>query len=324
MKTPVVLFIFKRKHTLTRIMERIAEAAPERFYIIADQGRDNYEKALAQECRDLVESLVTWDCEVIKDYAAENRGVFAQIGLGAERVFKKEETAIFLEDDNLPDSTFFQYCEEMLARYSNDERVLWVCGTNYLERYRHDNGFYLSQHLTPCGWASWAAKFTSFYDKDLTLTDTPDWKKVVKSHYSDRRLYRQQLRDILAEKTRRDEGERYRSWDFHMNLTIRYHGFYSVVPSVNLIENIGVDEFGTHGTPQAGDPLSEIMSQRFCGVPAHPLSFPLEAEDSGTFDPEFEREIGEVILYPAKYRIPMQVKGFIKNLLGVKPGKSLR
>ena len=74
MKTPVVLFIFKRKQTLARIMERIAQAAPERLYIIADQGRDEAEKALAEECRNLVESLVTWDCELVKDYASENRG----------------------------------------------------------------------------------------------------------------------------------------------------------------------------------------------------------------------------------------------------------
>lgn len=324
MKTPVVLFIFKRKQTLARIMERIAQAAPERLYIVADQGRDEAEKALAEECRNLVESLVTWDCELVKDYASENRGVFAQIGLGAERVFEKEDTAIFLEDDNLPDPTFFPYCEEMLRRYAADERVLWVCGTNYLGKYKNDNSFYLSRQLTPCGWASWADKFTRFYDKDLTLTDTHGWKRVVKSHYLDRRLYRQQMRDILAERTRRNEGTRYQSWDFHMNLTIRYHGLYSIVPSVNLIENIGVDEFGTHGTPQQGDALSDIMTQRFCEVPTQPLSFPLDLCDSGLLNPEFERKIGEIILYPAKYRIPMEIKDFIKMFIGVKPGKSIR
>lgn len=324
MKTPVVLFIFKRKHTLARIMERIAQAAPETFYIISDQGRNEEEKALVLECRALVESLVTWNCEVVKDYANENRGVYAQIGLGAERVFAREETAIFLEDDNLPDQTFFPYCEEMLDRYAEDERVLWVCGTNYLGKFRHDNGFYLSHHLTPCGWASWATKYSFYYDKNLSITDKDGWKKVVKSHYSDVRLYRQQLRDILAERTRRDEGERYRSWDFHMNLSIRYNNLYSVVPSVNLIENIGVDEFGTHGTPSQGDELTDIMTQRFCGVPTQPLSFPLDAVDSGSFDQEFEREVGNVILYPAKYRVPMQFKSAIKSILGVKPGKSFR
>ena len=324
MKTPVVLFIFKRQHTLPRIMERIALAKPERFYIVSDQGRDKSERALVDECRNLVESLITWDCEVIKDYAEENRGVYAQIGLGATRIFEREETAIFLEDDNLPDPSFFSFCEEMLSRYKNDQRVLWVCGTNYLGKYRHDNGYYLSQHLTPCGWASWSAKFNRLYDKDLEITDKPNWKKAVRAHYNDKRLYRQQLRDILAERVRRDEGERYRSWDFHMNLTIRYYGMYGVVPSVNLIENIGVDEFGTHGSPLEGDPLTDLMTKRFCGVPAGHLIFPLDADDAGTIDPIFEQMIGDIILYPAKYRIPMQVKGVIKKLLGIKPGKSVR
>lgn len=324
MKTPVVLFIFKRKHSLPMIMERIAKAKPERLYVIADQGRNEIEKRQAQECRELVESLVSWDCELIRDYASENRGVFEQIGKGACRVFQKESSAIFLEDDNLPEVTFFQFCEEMLNRYENDDQVFWVCGTNYLERYKHDNGFYLSHHLTPCGWASWSRKFLSLYDADLKITDIPGWKRTFKSHYTDKRLYHQQLRDILAEKVRRDEGSRYRSWDFHMNLTVRFYNLYSVVPSVNQIKNIGVDEFGTHSTPQSGDSLSDIMAMRFCNVPSHPLSFPLLAEDAGSFNPDFEKRVGDVILYPRRYRFSMFIKTAIKRMLGIKPGKSVK
>lgn len=323
MKTPVVLFIFKRKHTLPMILARIAEARPERFYIVADQGRNDEERRLARECRELVESLVTWDCEVIKDYATDNRGVFEQIGKGACRVFQNEETAIFLEDDNLPEVSFFRYCEEMLAKYKEDKRVLWVCGTNYLEYYKSNNGYYLSHHLTPCGWASWANKFLPLYDSNLSITDMSGWKKTLKSHYSDKRLYYQQIRDILAEKVRRDEGSRYRSWDFHMNLTLRYYNLFSVVPSVNLIKNIGVDEFGTHGTPRSGDALSDIMTSRFCGVPSHPLSFPLSAEDAGTFDNEFEKRVGEIILYPWRYRVVILIKDVIKRTFGIKSGKNL-
>ncbi len=39
---------------------------------------------------------------------------------------------------NLEYIGFFAYCEEMLERYENNEKVLWVCGTNYLSKQKMD------------------------------------------------------------------------------------------------------------------------------------------------------------------------------------------
>lgn len=97
------MFIFKRKDTVLRIIDRIREVKPKTFYIIADAGRNDEEKALVRECREAVEKAIDWECNLIKNYAKENRGVHAQIGMGALWVFEREERAIFLEDDNLPE-----------------------------------------------------------------------------------------------------------------------------------------------------------------------------------------------------------------------------
>ena len=108
---PVVLFIFKRDKAV-EIVNRIAEVQPRKLYILADQGRNAEERLLAEECRKKVEAAITWDCEVIKNYADENRGVYQNIGQGAIWVLKQEKWAIFLEDDNLPEPSFFPFCKE--------------------------------------------------------------------------------------------------------------------------------------------------------------------------------------------------------------------
>ena len=177
---PVVLFCFKRTDTTKRVLEAIRKVQPRKMYILADQGRTAQEKEMAAACRNMVESEIDWPCEVIKNYAAENRGVYKNIGLGAKWVFEREAEAIFLEDDCLPDITFFSYCKQLLEHYRENEKVLWICGTNYLGEYHNANqdDYMFTSHLLPCGWASWSKKFLKYYDAEFNLY-TPEYLKIA-------------------------------------------------------------------------------------------------------------------------------------------------
>ena len=119
---PIVLLIFRRDK-ITQIVDRLREIQASRIYLMADYGRNDAEIKQAEECRRAAENAIDWDCEVIKNYAVENRGVYGNIGKGAQWVFEREEMAIFLEDDNLPEVSFFQYCEELLLRYRDNDKV---------------------------------------------------------------------------------------------------------------------------------------------------------------------------------------------------------
>lgn len=315
---PVVLFIFKRKDTVLQIIDRIREVAPQKVYIMADAGRNSEEQVLVENCRSSIEAAIDWECTVIKNYAIENRGVHAQIGMGARWVFEREEEAIFLEDDNLPEVTFFEYCKRCLEKYRNDKKVFWICGTNYLEKCNvPDNAsVFASKHLMPCGWASWAYKFNELYDYDLKLTDNPNWKKILKSKYKDKRLYVQQLRNINDELFRKQRGERYRSWDYHTVFSIRMNDLFGIVPCNNQIKNIGVDEFSTHG----GNSFDLVMTQRFCGIESYPMPQNLRLPDADSLSFNFERKIGKIILFPLKPRIIL----YLRDKLNVPEGKRLR
>ena len=97
---PVVLIIFLRCDTISRIIQKLSEVKPSKIYLLADEGRNDKEIEQAHECRKTVESLINWDCEVIKNYARENRGVYRNIGEGARWVFEREEKAISLDMRN--------------------------------------------------------------------------------------------------------------------------------------------------------------------------------------------------------------------------------
>lgn len=318
---PVAIFIFRRLDTLERIFVRLSEVQPRKLYLISDQGRDEAERSIVAEVRRGVEALITWDCEVVCDYANENRGVYGNIALGAKRVFEREPAAIFLEDDNLPSASFFQFCEEMLRLYRDSNQVLWICGTNYLSEYNAPGGasYVFTRQLMPCGWASWASKFLSCYDFDLRRTSLKD-KRRVRATYSVRRLYLQQLFNVEYEKSHRDRTGRFYSWDYHMAWTLRAGGFYGVAPAVNLIENIGVDDRSEHG----GTDLTLDMTNRFCSMSGYELSFPLKHPDTIEVDARYERLIERKLLYPFKDYCGVLVKLAAHRLFGLPPDLSLR
>lgn len=318
---PVVLFMFKRLKAVD-VIKRIAQVKPRKLYLLADQGRNEEEKAAVEKCRQMVEQAIDWDCQVIKNYAEENRGVYQNIGMGAKWVLQQEKWAIFLEDDNLPEVTFFAFCKEMLERYEKDMRILWICGTNYLGDYQPESGdsYVFTRHMLPCGWASWADKFTRFYDGELELTKDKAVMAHVKKNYINRAIYEQYRASWMAERNRILEGQRPVSWDYQMDFTIKAYDLLGICPCKNQIKNIGVDMDSTHG----GTSFDMVMTKRFCGMEAYRVQFPLQHPAKVDVDKRFERKIGEIILYPIKSRMIGKLSRTLRKILRIPNGKSVR
>lgn len=312
---PVVLFVFRRKDTLAKIFERIRLVQPRKMYILSDGPRNEEEKEDVKQVRAEIDRLIDWECDVNKNYAECNRGVFENIGLGAKWVLSKEENAIFLEDDNLPETTFFYYCEEMIKKYRTDNRILWICGTNYLINYRPEDGasYVFTKHLLPCGWATWANKFLEYYDGELDTFEDPIVQEKIKRQYENKALYHQQYFSIINEWKRKKRSEKFCSWDYQMAASIREHGLYGIAPCKNQIRNIGVDRFSTHG----GTSMDNVMTRRFCELETVPMVFPLVHPKVVLPDAEFEKRTGEIILNPLSVRIPGEIIACIKFIFGI-------
>lgn len=306
---PIVVFFFKRIDKTLEVIKQISFIKPSKIYLISDGPRNLDESALVNECRSKVESAISWDCEVIKNYALENKGVYDRIGSGAKWVFSLERSAIFLEDDNLPELTFFQFCKELLDKYEYENRVLWICGTNYLKKYEPEQGssYVFSKHLFPCGWASWSHKFLKYYDGEMNNWDKPFLLNFIRKSNYYKPLMRQEFRNWKREYFNIKEKGKANSWDYQMSFSIRSNDLYGVVPKYNQITNIGVDEFSTHG----GVDNSNIMTRRFCNIPRFPLEFPLIHPEFIISDVKFEKLTDRIVTFP----ISLRFKGFVIRIL---------
>ena len=112
---PVVLLFFNRPHTTAAVMDAIRRVQPTQLYLIQDGPRPDVagERERVVEARRVAES-VDWTCHVTTVYSETNMGLRERVTTGLDRVFSEVERAIIVEDDCVPDVSFFSFADVML------------------------------------------------------------------------------------------------------------------------------------------------------------------------------------------------------------------
>jgi hypothetical protein len=261
LRTPVVLLIFNRPAETARVFAEVARAKPSCLLVVGDGPRPAYPDD-AQKCaaaRAVVEQ-VDWPCEVLTNYAEANMGLQRRVASGLTWVFEKVEEAIILEDDCVPHTTFFRFCDELLEHYRHDDRVMVISGDNFqYGRRRTEYSYYFSRYNHCWGWASWRRAWR-FFDMEMKL-----WPEIRDGGW---------LEDILQDplavpywKTifQRTYENQINSWAYRWTFACWVQSGLTVLPNVNLISNIGYHQEATNtrGTSQAAN------------IPAYPVEFPL-------------------------------------------------
>jgi hypothetical protein len=275
LQTPVAFFVFRRPDTTRRVFEAISSAKPATLLLVADGprlGRDG-EQAACEEVRKIV-SNVTWPCDIHTNFADRNLGCGERVISGLNWVFSLVEEAIILEDDCLPDPSFFPFCQELLQRYRDDSRIASITGTNLGEEYlKTEYSYYFSQLGGIWGWATWKSQWKK-YDQNLE-----DWPKLRQENmlgeiFDDARAvtFWTRVFDAMHEERVPD------IWDFQMFFSRMKNNALSVVPCRNLVTNIGFGDAATHTVDDAARFVRPASSMKFPLV--HPRSFiPLRSVD---------------------------------------------
>lgn len=243
LKTPVAFFIFNRPETTKKVFAAIAKAKPPRLFIVADGPRENYplDRKKCQEAREIVENI-NWECEVLKNYSDKNLGLKKRISSGLDWVFSQVERAIILEDDTLPSFSFFFFCEELLDKYKDDERIALISGTNLqIVRKNSPFSYYFSLYPQIWGWATWK-RFWKYYDVDIKewprLKNT-SWLKNVLGSQGEACNYWKRVFDEVYE-------GRTKTWGYQITFAAWTQNALAIIPKVNLVSNIGAGVGATH------------------------------------------------------------------------------
>jgi hypothetical protein len=274
LNTPVALSVFNRPESTALVFQAIAQARPGRLFVFADGPRSPDEAVLCAQARAVAEK-VDWDCDVRYDFAAVNLGARRRYASGVDWVFSEVEEAIFLDDDCVPDPSFFPFCEAVLERYRDDPRVMMVSGSNYLERWKEDRqSYHFSYFGSVWGWASWRRAWR-FYDISMAAWGDDAVRTRIRDLLADDDAFAFQARRFDRLYAESDDAH---SWDLPWSLARLAQAGLSVVPAVNLVSNHG--NLDGRGLPPR-HPLANLR--------AAPMALPLRPQAAVAVDRAYDR-----------------------------------
>ena len=292
--TPILFIVFNRPERASKVFESIRKIKPKKLFVSADAPRNNVKAdvKLCQETRDILKRI-DWDCKVYKKYNSKNLGCRMGVVSAIDWFFNNVEEGIILEDDCLPNESFFRFTEDMLTRYRQDERVLQICGTNAMGRWKEeDQSYFFSYYGSIWGWATWRRAW-ALNDIDMKLWKNPLVKNGIKAIIPDpfQYLYRKYIYDISFE-------GKVDAWSYAWSFARLINSGLSIVPAVNLVKNLG---FGK----ESSNTKSRINA--FSKLESVNMEFPLK-------DPEFVIADG---LFDWKYFLKLAVYSKFYSLINL-------
>lgn len=266
-RVAVLFLVFNRPDVTEKVLASIRAAQPPRLYVAADGARANRpdEIAACNAVRQLIEARIDWPCTVRTLFREHNLGCRQAVSSAIDWFFEQEESGIILEDDCLPHSSFFPYCEELLEYYRDDTRVMHINGNNIMRGWVHDSdySYYFSHHCAIWGWASWRRAW-KHYDAKTPLLPELARKNYFWGYFFNRIEARMLLRPLWA--THKGQLD---TWDYQWSFAVLTQSGFSVMPTINLISNIGFGGDATH-TLNTSHPWANLP----VGTMSQPLQHP--------------------------------------------------
>lgn len=239
---PVVLFVFNRPDTTKLVFECIRKLRPSKLLIVADGPREGREGE-AEKC-DVVRAIVDqvdWPCDLLKNLSSINLGCRVRVSSGLDWVFENVDEAIILEDDCLPDPSFFLFCQHLLDYYRNDERIMHIGGANFQQgTKRGDGSYYFSRFCHIWGWATWKRAW-KHYDVSMKLFPHFRQAEYISAIIPDKGMQATLMRDF-----ERVHNNLIDTWDFQWTHAVYSQNGLAIIPNVNLVSNVGFGTGATH------------------------------------------------------------------------------
>lgn len=249
MKTAVLLITFNRLEYLQKTFAAVRKAKPPRLYIASDGPRPQKvgEKEQVEQIRAWMLSHIDWPCEVKTRFLETNSGGCKYGVSGAVSwLFANEPEGIILEDDCVPDETFFAYCEELLEKYRDDKRVWHIAGDAPIEADIPES-YYFAKIQHCWGWACWADRWKHF------SLDISGYGKNELKKFSDNRLVQKYWQGIMKSMNRNEID----TWDYQWTFHIVAHDGLCINPAHCLVSNVG--EVGVHFDGGANEELNRKL-----------------------------------------------------------------
>lgn len=234
-KVPIALFVFRRLDTVKLIIEKLVELQPEKLYVFGDAAREGKEDEVKKvtEVREYIKRSVTWNCDLHLEYAEKNLSCSPNIRRGFNQVLTENDCGIFLEDDAVPLLEFFKYCDVLLEKYKEDNRIQYIAGFNGIG----DNDL-IKESYSFSKNAPMSGAIATWSDRWLNV----DWKAenwpVLKEDEEFRKaLFSKEFKNLTYNAFEEINKNGTAEWDIQFAYDQYLNKRYAIVPKGNLVRN---------------------------------------------------------------------------------------
>jgi hypothetical protein len=278
-EAPVLLTIFNRPTHTAKVFDAIRKARPRQLFVNADGPRDNHpnDHSLCEITRGVIKP--DWKCDLRWRVASTNRGCRLGMYEALNWFFDHVDEGIILEDDCVPEPSFFQFCRELLKHYRDDHKIFGISGNNFTENRPDRFSYYFLKTTHIWGWASWRRSWKLV---DLFVSDWPKLKLSGKLEKFLERSHTRAFWNYIIEDLYGQQGD---TWSGSIIYTILNHDLLGISPVHNLVRNIGFGDAGVHKTPS---------DHKLANVPTRPVTFPLVHPPEVKLSLNFDKYVEEV------------------------------
>jgi len=265
MKTPLLLIIYNRPDKVKELILSLSKIKPQKIYVFCDGPKTKSDFVKVEQAKNEIEKI-SWTKNVSTNYSQKNNGCKYGVIKALDWFFENEKEGIILEDDCIPNKSFFDFSSQLLDKNRNDQRISLISGTNLGFSDQSDNSsYFFSRNSIIWGWATWSDRW-QIYNKYLNM---PRQKLFSKNNI--KAAQRFGFSNKLIKNIIKSHKGTIDTWDFLWSYFNIIENRLSIVPSYNLITNIGFGNGSTHTKIETS--LSNLKKQNMPKDIIHPTSF---------------------------------------------------
>lgn len=243
MKTAILLLLYKRPETTVHVINALKKVKPKLIYIAINipptnkNNKDfkNYKKVLR-----LVKEI-DWKPEIKIKKRKKHLSSYDSYKSAIEWFFRNEKEGIILEDDTVPNKSFFVFCSKLLKKYRHNHQVAQICGTSFINRKKlKESSYIFSNYFLGWGYATWRRSISDYDEK------MKDWLKIKKKKKLLKIINDKGFLYYWTKKFDIQYKNNSKHWDERWLYSNWKNKKLSIIPKKHLVKNIGIGVSATH------------------------------------------------------------------------------
>lgn len=235
---PLLVIGYQRTESVVTILESALSSGITRLFISVDYPAkpDSHSIEVYQQITKIV-AQYNHKFQMLKSrFLESNQGCALHVLSSIDWAFEFVDELVILEDDCIPSPAFFDFVRDGLSLMKSHSDIVLICGTQHIPRQINSGQFYKSKYALTWGWA----------------TNHSSWEVIKLNMSAASSRTPLNLRNFNAGVIYWQEGARraYKGyvdvWDTPLVNYLQTSDKYALLPSENLISNIGNDLAATH------------------------------------------------------------------------------